>query len=88
MNVKNDTMKDVEVLPKGIINLEYSNKQRLFHFDDTPGTYRDRGWVKLKAMSIEDAESFSEGMEKKYVKGRKSRIGRDSWPIHRSFRSR
>lgn len=62
------------VLPAGIINLDYSEKQRLFHFDYEPEKHRTKSWITLKAMSIEDAIKFCEFMDKKYVNGRTSGI--------------
>ena len=61
-------------LPEGIINLEYCEKQRLLHFDYEPQKYRNKSWVTLKAMSLEDAIKFCEFMDKKYVNGRDSGI--------------
>jgi hypothetical protein len=60
------------VLPAGIINLDYSEKQRLFHFDYEPEKHRTKSWITLKAMSLEDAIKFCEFMDKKYVNGRVS----------------
>ena len=60
------------MLPEGIINLDYSEKQRLFHFDYNPEKYRTKSWITLKAMLLEDAMKFCEFMDKKYVSGRVS----------------
>jgi hypothetical protein len=58
-------------LPEGIINLDYSENQRLFHFDNVPESGKP-GWVMLKAMTMEDAMQFCAFMDKKYVNGRAS----------------
>ena len=62
------------ILPHGIIQLEYSEKQRMFHFNDSIPDYKQRGWVPLKVISEDDAISFCDEIDKKYVKGRKSGI--------------
>lgn len=62
------------MLPSEIVNLDYSEKQRLFHFDYAPEKYRSKNWTTLKAMSLEDAMKFCEFMDKKYVNGRASGI--------------
>ena len=58
------------LLPDGIVNLEYSERHRLFHFADNCLKYPL--WVFLKAVSIEDAITFTSFMDKKYVNGRNS----------------
>jgi len=58
------------MLPKGIINLDYSETQRLFHFSYEFQEYKTQNWITLKAMSLEDAMQFCEFMDKKYVNGR------------------
>jgi hypothetical protein len=58
------------LLPAGIVNLDYSEKQRLFHFDYEPQKYRTQSWTTLKAMSLDDAMKFCDFMDKKYVNGR------------------
>ncbi len=60
------------MLPAGIVNLDYSEKQRCFHFADESSTHK--GWVFLKAMSMEDAITFAYFMYKKYVNRRTSGI--------------
>lgn len=59
-------------LPEGIIFLDYSERQRLFHFDTEPDKKALPEWVRLKAMDWDDAISFCSFMEKKYVDNRKS----------------
>jgi len=58
------------LLPTGIVNLDYSEKQRLFHFDYEPENYKSKSWFTIKAMSLDDAMRFCEFMYKKYVNGR------------------
>lgn len=62
------------MLPIGIINLDYCEKQRAFHFDDEPTKFRTKSWTSLKAMALEDAIKFCEFMDKKYVNSRVSGI--------------
>ncbi len=54
-------------LPNGIYYLDYSEKQRLFHFDDNQNEHKGKDWVRLKAMSEEDCLEFTNFMDKKYV---------------------
>ena len=61
-------------LPEGIIILDYSPKQRQFHFENNPVASKTNDWKQLKAMNYDDAISFSQFMEKKYVDGRDSGI--------------
>ena len=63
---------DNTMLPAGIVNLDYSEKQRGFHFADDNVSYK--GWVFFKAISLEDAMKFTDFMDKKYVNGRTSGI--------------
>ena len=62
------------LLPDGIIYLEYSEKQRMFHFADSENEYYTKDWIKLKAMSIDDAIKFTQFIDKKYVENRNSGI--------------
>lgn len=57
-------------LPEGIVVLDYSEQQRSFHFDISPSQHKSKTWITLKAMSIDDAVSFCNFMDKKYVNGR------------------
>jgi hypothetical protein len=66
---KNPTCSNT-LLPAGIVNLDYSEKQRLFHFDYEPQKKNNKDWIKLKAMSVDDAIKFCDFMDKKYVNGR------------------
>lgn len=61
-------------LPEGIIILDYSERQRLFHFDTEPHKKALPEWIKLKAMDWNDAITFCSFMEKKYVDNRSSGI--------------
>ena len=51
-------------LPEGIIILDYSPKQRQFHFENNPVASKTNDWKQLKAMSYDDAIYFSQFMEK------------------------
>ena len=51
-----------------IVSLEYSPKQRVFHFNEQQHT--PHAWRKIADMSIQDAMFFVDFMEKKYVNGR------------------
>lgn len=57
-------------LTNDIIILEYSEKQRNFHFGDTLNTYATNDWIKLKAMTYDDAFAFCRLLDKKYVENR------------------
>jgi hypothetical protein len=61
--------------PEDIYRLEYSEKQRLFHFEHKEDKdVRRYGWTWLKIMSIDECISFCQFMDKKYVTGRASGI--------------
>jgi len=53
-----------------IINLEYNQSQRLFHFSDD--SIKKRGWHILKTMDIDDAIYFTDFIDKKYVNNKQS----------------
>lgn len=71
--IKTKTISNI-LLPSGIIYLDYNENQRQFHFDYEPGKYRHKSWVRLMAMSLDDALKFTCFMDKKYVNGRSSGI--------------
>ena len=58
-------------LSNDICRLEYNEKQRSFHFENSiEKDCRKNGWVWLKMMSISDCIDFCDFMNKKYVNGR------------------
>ena len=57
----------------GIFWLCYSQKQKVFHFEDQSGNLK-KGWAVLRQMCLGDCESFVAFLEKKYVDGRVSGI--------------
>ena len=65
-------VEEITILPIGIVNLDYSEKQRLFHYAEQKTIHKT--WVSLKAMSLEIAIAFTDFMDKKYVNGRSSGI--------------
>ena len=62
------------MLPKDTINLDYSEKQRLFHFDYEQKKYRTKSWITLKTIPLDDAIKFCDFIDKKYVDNRISGI--------------
>lgn len=54
------------IYPEGRVNLEYSEKQRLFHFSYDPKETKTSDWVSLGIMANVDAILFSELMDKKF----------------------
>lgn len=57
------------IYPEGRVNLEYSEKQRLFHFTYDPEESKTSDWVSLGIMANVDAILFSELMDKKFRSG-------------------
>jgi hypothetical protein len=56
-----------------IIRLDYSERQRLFHYEDNPKATPYKDWVMLaEKIDLIDAEKFYAFMEKKYCSGRVS----------------
>ena len=56
----------------GIIDLCYSEDQRLFHFATEVNQPAAKDWVILKTVDLTDGEQFFEFMDNKYRKYRKS----------------
>lgn len=55
------------------IRLDYSEKQRLFHYESNINAKPYRDWVMITPnIDLIDAEKFFEFMDKKYCKGRVS----------------
>ena len=57
-------------LPEGIVVVDYSESQRCFHFESDPLKHKGNSWIRLKPMSIDDANTFCDFMDRKYVNGR------------------
>lgn len=51
---------------EGRVNLEYSDKQRLFHISYDPEESKTNDWVSLGIMTKDNAMLFSELMDKKF----------------------
>lgn len=63
----------MNILPEHIYQIEYSEKQRLFHWErDTEKLCK--GWRKLRVMSLDECIEFCTFMDKKYVDGRQSGV--------------
>lgn len=59
--------------PDGIYRLEYSEKQRCFHFENKEiKDVRKNGWYWLRVMSVQECTDFYVFMFNKYVRGRKT----------------
>lgn len=61
------------ILPYGIYRVEFSSKQRCFHFNRNLNEKKD-GWTSLRIMSNRECMDFADYMDKKYVSGRSSGI--------------
>lgn len=55
--------------PEGRVNLEYSEKQRLFYFSYDPEELKTGDWVSLGIISKDDAVLFTDLMNKKFKSG-------------------
>lgn len=59
---------------RDIFALEYSDKQRMFHYNSGEMPENTNGYVTLKYMSWHECTDFTKFMDKKYVNGRSTGI--------------
>lgn len=55
------------LLPDGIVRLEYSKRQGLFHFDNGEHEENTYGWETIDVISEDEASIFCDFMDMKYL---------------------